>query len=84
MILFLKPGSRNSTRITLSLRLSTLEPPVILNITYINAAAFYIQSRYYKNTSFSTSLYELNRIINEREDLDDNATLEEIKAKVPV
>ena len=69
---------------TPSLQLSTLEPLVILNITHISAAAFYMQSRHYKNTSFSTSLYELDRIINEREDLDDDATLKEIKAKVPV
>ena len=44
-----------------------------------------MQSRRYENTSFSTSLYELDRMINEREDPgDDNVTLQEIRAKVPV
>ncbi len=41
-----------------------------------------MQSYYYKNTSFLTSLYKLDCIINEKEGLDDNATLEEIKAKI--
>jgi hypothetical protein len=81
---FPKPGLRNPVRMTSSPRPSTLEHSAILNIAHISAAAFYMQSRRHNNISFSTSLYELDRIIDERENLDDDATLEEIKAKVPV
>ena len=63
---------------------STFKSLIMLNITYINAAAFYIQSYYYKNTSFFTSLYKLNYIINKRENLNNNITLKENKAKVLV
>jgi hypothetical protein len=63
---------------------STLKSLIMLNITYISAATFYIQSYYYKNASFFISLYKLDYIINKREDLNNNVTLKEIKAKVLV
>jgi hypothetical protein len=81
---FPKSGLRNPARTTPSPRPSTLEYPVILNIAHISASAFRMQSRRQDNISFSTSLYEIDRMINEKEDLDDDTTLEEIKAKVPV
>jgi len=41
-----------------------------------------MQARRKDNISFSTSLYELDRLIEEREVIDDEATLEEIRSKV--
>jgi hypothetical protein len=69
---------------TSSLCPSTLKHLIILNIAHINVTAFYMQSRYQDNISFFTSLYKIDHMINEKEDLDDDVTLKEIKAKVPV
>ena len=81
---FPKPSSGNLAYTTFSPCLSTLKHSTILNIAHINATAFYMQSCRQNNISFFTSLYEIDCIINEKEDLDDDVMLEEIKAKVPV
>ncbi len=41
-----------------------------------------MQARRKDNISFSTSLYKLDRLIEEREVIDDEATLKEIRSKV--
>jgi transposase InsO family protein len=84
-ILFPKPGLRNPAYTTSSQRQNTLESPAVLDIACISATAFYMQSRRQDNVPFATSLYELDRLIEERTDKgDDDITLEEIKSKVPV
>jgi hypothetical protein len=70
--------------LTSSPRSSTLEPPVVINIAHISTLAFRMQARHKDNISFSTSLYELDRLIKEREVIDDEATLKEIRSKVPL
>jgi hypothetical protein len=61
-----------------------LEALPLINIAHISSTAFYMQARRLGNTPFTTSLYEINRIVEEREDLDDDVTLKEIRSKVPV
>jgi hypothetical protein len=43
-----------------------------------------MQACRYNNTTFSTSLYELDYIIKKRETLDNNIIVEEIKSKILV
>jgi transposase InsO family protein len=87
-LLFPKPGLENPTQVTPSSVASpeTTKPLNSLDIAHISASAFNMQSRRCENTSFSTSLYELDRLIEERETLgkDDDVTVEEIRSKVPV
>jgi hypothetical protein len=80
--LFHKPDLQNITRATTRPRLSTSEPLVSLDIVYINTTGFRMQARCCDNTTFSTSFYELDRMVEEREAPDDNVTVEEIKFKV--
>jgi hypothetical protein len=82
--LFYKPGLENITRATTRRYSSISEPLVLLDIVYINIAGFYMQARYRDNTIFSTSLYELDRMIKKKETPDDNITVEEIKSKILV
>ena len=69
---FPKPGLGNPACTTPNPSASILERPASLNIAYISAAAFRMQSRRQGNISFSTSLYELDRLIEERGTLIDH------------
>jgi hypothetical protein len=63
-------------------RVNRQESPLI-DISYISAESFQIHIQRNKNTVFSTSLYELDRVIKEQEKQDNKETLSEIKAKLP-
>ena len=55
-----------------------------LDIAHITATSFYRQARKRENVSFCTSLYELDRLIEDKSTQDDKATLKEIQAKLPL
>lgn len=52
------------------------------NIAHISASAFHMQACRQENTSFSTNLYEFNRLIEDKENINNNTITEEIKLKV--
>jgi hypothetical protein len=55
----------------------------VLDIANITATGFRIQARKKENITFQTSLYELDRLIEDKAAQDDDATLEEIRNKLP-
>ncbi len=76
--------SPNSTKYCSSTSIDTSRLLGTLNIAHISASAFRMQAYRQENTSFSTSLYELDRLIEDKEATDDDATTEEIKLRVPL
>ena len=65
-------------RITLTKPDSPLKNLLNLNIAHIIAASFYRQACKRENISFYTSLYELDRLIEDKSTQDNKATFKEI------
>jgi predicted aspartyl protease len=70
-------------RTTLEEPCSPLEELPVLDIANITAAGFRLQARKKENITFQTSLYELDRLIKDKAAQDDEATLEEIRSRLP-